>query len=386
MKPTEFDIVVTTIFSPEWLLGYLENFEKYDACDKVTLRIICDKKTPKEVYAAAAQAQQMGFHIDCPSLDEQADYLKKLGLPADFIPWNSDNRRNIGFLRAWEHGARALISIDDDNYCLQGESFIDAHGIVGSATTTLPGSAMLASQAPWYNVCENLHAENCASFYARGFPYAARGASERATLEPLGSTDRRVAVNAGLWTDDPDVDAATRLVQGPRVISANSTAVLLDTPTWSPINTQNTALIRDAIPAYYYVRMGFPIQGMRIDRYGDILSGYFLQKCVKHLGDAICFGSPIAEHRRSPHNLFQDLYHELAGKVIVEDLLPWLQGLKLQASTYTEAYAVLADELELQASRMHGFIWDQGGQEFLRETAQMMRVWLKTLARIEGAA
>ena len=67
------------------------------------------------------------------------------------------------------------------------------------------------------------------------------------------------------------------------MISTNSKSLLLGENVWSPINTQNTALTREAAMTYYYVRMGYPLTGMRIDRYGDILSGYFIQKCVKHL-------------------------------------------------------------------------------------------------------
>ena len=134
--------------------------------------------------------------------------------------------------------------------------------------------------------------------------------------------------------------------------------------------------------AYYYVRMGFAIEGLRIDRYGDILSGYLIQKCVKTRGDAIRIGSPIADHRRTPHNLFKDLYHELAGVVLLDDLLPWLTEAKLNGSTYAELYAHLADELEARSSAYRGFIWDQGGGAFLRDTAQHMRAWLDAVQTI----
>ena len=176
----------------------------------------------------------------------------------------------------------------------------------------------------------------------------------------------------------------SRLVQGPRVTAANPRPVVLAPEVWSPVNTQNTALIREAIPAYYYIRMGFPIQGMKIDRFGDILSGYFLQKCAKHLGHAVRFGDPVAEHKRSPHNLFKDLFHELAGMVVIEDLLPWLCELKLEGSGYKEAYASLADSLCSQADRFTGFIWDDGGRDFLKETTRCMGLWLETIDRLDG--
>lgn len=372
------DIVVTTIFEPAWLGGYLDNLRAHGRADHVTLRIVGDRKTPATVWQAAAAARAQGFAVDCPTLDEQTAYLARLGLPADFVPWDTDNRRNIGFLRAWEHGTDVLISIDDDNYCRDDSDFVGSHHVVGQAVRTLAGHR-LADGAPWFNICSMLQASVQDPVFARGYPYAARRAALQAHLGDLPASDAPVAVNAGLWLDEPDVDALTRLAQAPKMLAAVGPPVVLGPDTWSPINTQNTALLRDAIPAYYYVRMGFPLQGMKIDRFGDILSGYFVQKCARHLGHAVRLGGPVADHRRTPHNLFKDLYHELAGVVLVEELLPWLQELRLQGADYPAAYAALADALEGRAARCHGFVWDQGGREFLVETAACMRTWLRVV-------
>jgi hypothetical protein len=374
------DVVVTTIWEPAWLAGYLDNLRAHGREHEVTVRIICDQKTPVSVYAAAAEARKAGFRVVCPTLEEQSRYLRSRAIPDDFVPWNSDNRRNIGFLQAWEDGAEVLISIDDDNYCRPDSDFVGSHHVVGAAATEVP-SARLATGKAWFNICSLLEATTAQAFFPRGYPYAARDANQQARLEPLPAGLGRVAVNAGLWLDEPDVDAITRLALRPRIRAAAPEAVILDEATWSPINTQNTALLREAIPAYYYVRMGFALQGLRIDRFGDILSGYFLQKCAKHLGDVVRLGSPVADHRRTPHNLFKDLYHELAGIVLIEELLPWLQELKLTGNTYPEAYASLADALAENAQRFAGFVWDEGGRSFLQDTAQCMRTWLKVTQR-----
>jgi hypothetical protein len=194
-----------------------------------------------------------------------------------------------------------------------------------------------------------------------------------------------VALNAGLWIQDPDVDAVTRLALAPTSSSAEPGDVMLAPGTWSPINTQNTALHREAIPSYYYVRMGFPVKGMLIDRFGDIWSGYFLQCCAQHLGELIRVGSPVAEHRRTVHNLFKDLYQELAGIVLTEELLPWLRELSLTGASYTESYAELAELLTQAADTFTGFLWDDGGRGFLRATAKNMQTWLGAIGTISGA-
>ena len=185
--------------------------------------------------------------------------------------------------------------------------------------------------------------------------------------------------------DDPDVDAVTRLALRPIATGAESGDVLLAPGTWSPLNTQNTALHREAIPSYYYVRMGMPVKGMLVDRFGDIWSGYFLQRCAQQLGEVIRIGSPVAEHRRTTHNLFKDLYQELAGIVLTEELLPWLREVPLSGTSYTEAYAELSELIMNQADSFTGFLWDEGGREFLRATAANMRTWLDAIGTISGS-
>jgi len=84
----------------------------------------------------------------------------------------------------------------------------------------------------------------------------------------------RAIVNAGLWLDDPDVDAITRLcndivttechsrpafffcnlhcllvLMGRQRYTRDSSYVMAN-GTWCPFNSQNTALHRDLIPAY----------------------------------------------------------------------------------------------------------------------------------------
>ena len=139
--------------------------------------------------------------------------------------------------------------------------------------------------------------------------------------------------------------------------------------------------MREAALTYYYVKMRFPLKGLTIDRFGDILSGYLTQKCVKHLGYGVRLGSPVVDHRRTPHNLFKDLYHELAGIVLIEEFIPWLIEAKLEGATALEAYASLASQMHSAADKFTGFIWDDGGRDFLRQTASNMETWIKVVQK-----
>lgn len=363
-------IVVTTIFEPLFLEGYVENLRRHGH-DDADLIVIVDRKTPPSVAEACARHGAV-----CPTLDEQEAYLAKFPSLRGRIPYDSDNRRNIGFLMALERGADLLISIDDDNYVLGDGDFAGQHLAAGE----MLDMAATESSDGWMNLCTLLESSTADPIFPRGFPYFARRNAR--TLQEDTAAPARLAVNVGLWLSDPDVDAVARLAQAPRIRAWTGRTVRLGDGTWTPINTQNTAVARDAVAAYYYVRMGFSVGGLKIDRYGDILSGYLIQKCVKARGEAIRIGPPVADHRRTPHNLFKDLYHELAGMVLLEDLLPWLVEAKIGGGSYRELYAALAGALEEKSATMTGFIWDDGGRDFVRDTAANMRAWLDAVALI----
>lgn len=368
-------IVVTTIFEPRFLDGYIANLRRFGHED-ADLIVIIDRKTPPTVAERCAHYRSEGMSVLCPTLDEQEAFLARFPSMAGRIPYNTDNRRNVGFLMALDRGADVLISIDDDNFVLDDVDFVGEHLVTGTTSDLVA----LESSDRWFNICSMLHSSTRDEIFPRGFPYFARRTTR--LIEPTTVIPARVALNAGLWLSDPDVDAMTRLTQAPHVASAEPHSMRLGDGTWTPINTQNTSVARDAIAAYYYVKMGFSLGGLRIDRYGDILSGYLLAKCVKTRGEAIRIGSPIADHRRTPHNLFKDLYHELAGMVLLDDLLPWLIELQIEGSSYAELYASLADAIEAKAPSMAGFVWDDGGRDFLVETAGHMRAWLDAVSLI----
>ena len=133
-------------------------------------------------------------------------------------------------------------------------------------------------------------------------------------------------VAGALWLQDPDMDALSWLSGPVHATSFRGESVVLSPPTWSPVNSQNTALHRDVIPSYYFLRMGAPLSGMRIDSYGDIFSGYFSQACARKLGDSVRVGTPNATHARDSRNYSRDATQELACICVLEDLLRSLQG------------------------------------------------------------
>jgi hypothetical protein len=297
----------------------------------------------------------------------------------DAIPYNSDNRRNVGYLMAYEGGADFLISIDDDNFCTPGEDFFAEHAVVCGGESM---RAVTESATGFLNICDLLELEKPRPVYARGFPYRSRHLDENPC-----TTERRVPVhiNAGLWLIDPDIDGITWLVAKPKVKGFRGTSVVLGDRTWSPVNTQNTALMRDAIPAYYFVRMGYPIGGMPIDRYGDIFSGYFVQACAKQMGAYVRVGSPVAEHRRNSHNYLKDATGEWACILLLEDLLPWLTETRIGGGSYTESFRALSHAIEDAVEGFRGPVWSDLSRGYFHQMCYHMRLWLKACECIAGA-
>ena len=126
-------LVLTTINDPALLDDYYANFQAYDRLGQIKVIVIPDRKTPAAAYERCAALHKRGMDILCPTLDEQDAYLRRISLAEGLIPYNSDNRRNIGYLMALEAGADFLISIDDDNYCTAEEDFFQAHSVVCGA-------------------------------------------------------------------------------------------------------------------------------------------------------------------------------------------------------------------------------------------------------------
>ncbi len=362
-------LVLTTICDPVILEDYRRNFDRYGHLDSVEVIVIPDLKTPPAVFDTCRRMARLGLEVICPSVETQDSFLTRVGLDPRIIPRNSDNRRNIGFLMSVERDPDFLISIDDDNYCDDGADYFSAHADVlcGRRQHTIAASA-----TRFLNICDLLDIST-PPVYARGFPYFARH-REDTIVTRVGEPD--VMINAGLWLNDPDVDAITWLGLRPRVRGFKNRSLALNDCTWSPVNSQNTALRSALIPAYYFIRMGYPIGGAAVDRYGDIFSGYFALACAKHLGGTARFGTPLADHRRNSHNYVKDATAEWPAILLLEDLLGWLIDARLSGPNCLEAYLSLSYGIEEVAERFQGQIWNDAARAFFHQMAYLMRAWL----------
>ena len=358
-------LVCTSIGDGEFLEGYCKQVEKEGFKYITTFYIIPDDKTPNELYNKCHVAIMHGYDVMCPLISDQMEFLRSIDLE-EIVPFNSDNRRNVGYLMALKDGCDKIISIDDDNFCREDSGFFNLHALVGEydEQRTVVGG--------WYNICWHL---SLSEIYPRGFPYKQRG---NASVLCDGVSRGIVAVNEGLWNKDPDLDALTwmSLTNKPKA-AYDGDSFFLGDKTWSPLNSQNTAVSRDAMVANYFIPMGAIINGMKIDHHADIFTGYFLQACVKKMGHKIRIGTPIVDHIRNNHDYMEDLAKEYICIQMLEDLTEWLHEEQLDGTTYSECYLSLASRMEDACEKFKGKIWTVDAKAFIHRTAYCMRKWVK---------
>ncbi len=323
MKAT---IVTTTIFVPTFLTGYAENAKRFG--HDVNFIVIGDKKTPAET-AEFCQTVPSCQYLD---LENQLVYMSPFLSLYSHIPVNSVERRNIGMLLAYEQDAETIITLDDDNFATS-QDIISWHNVSDQDVLDTYGSS-----TGWFNVCSLLQEKNGVEFYHRGYPSKQRWNDGFITSE--GAVNR-VAVNAGLWLDNPDTDAITRLERELVVTGYKNPdfrgKIALAPGTWSPFNCQNTALRRDVVPAYFMS----PYTG----RHADILASFVVNRLTEHFGEVITFGNPLARHKRTPHDLWKDATLEINGQRLADDFCDRLRSIKLTAKTYHEGYGQIIDAL-----------------------------------------
>lgn len=330
MKTT---IVTTTIYVPRALEKYCENARFYGHA-AVDFIVVGDKKTPRDTRAFCERLAAKYYPCHYLDVDDQCQYLERYPALWRHLPFNSIQRRNIGLLKAWEGRADIIVTIDDDNWMLN-DDFVGLHGIAGQ-TPELPA---IESSSAWFNVCSMLEEANGTAFYHRGFPRGQRW-KEAESFLCMAPIRRRVAVNAGLWLDDPDIDAMTRLerpimARGLRVDAPSR--FVLQPGTWSPFNSQNTALLREVIPAYFLSPC--------IGRYDDIWPSYMVTRIAQHLGDVIAYGRPLMRQKRNDHDLWRDLDAERVGMVLTDDFCAALRSVSLEGNSYLDCYGELVRKL-----------------------------------------
>lgn len=370
-------VVFTTINHPAILNDLHRNLERHGRLDEVKVWVVGDRKTPASAGELAREISQKGLETVYFDISQQDEWGKAFPF-YKLIPYNTDGRRVFGYLKALEEGCEIMVSIDDDNYPTQ-DDFIGHHCATGQQWT----GPLVREPREFHNICEYLTLEPQRLVFPRGFPFQLRGHVNQQQHVPAPA-DAVVGVTEGLWLEEPDVDATTWLngkVKGIEYLGPDM--FVLDQQTWSPVNTQNTSVVRELIPAFVFVTMGWPVPGGRLDRYGDIWGGYFLLALLQGTKYHVAFGRPLVDHRRNPHNYVDDLRSEFWGMLLTDWLLQRLrETFRARSEQMTDRVVELADFLRSEAMSNLPTWCPAEVKEFLLHTDKNLRQWSEACKQI----
>ena len=228
------------------------------------------------------------------------------------LPANCIQRRNLGFLLALKWGADAIVSIDDDNIVFD-KSYFTYHRHALQYPVT--GLMFEGGKSAWFDAGRLLQPQA----KHRGIPYdAITGGIMR---HAVGA---KVGVSAGLCLGDPDIDATTRMVNHPLVGDTNAVGragIVVHPNTWTVFNSQNTAVIRELIPAWGMVP--------HVGRFDDIFASLVVQRVARDRDLHVRFGQPCVWQHRNSHDLVKDLRGEIEGYATIRAFAALLDQVKL---------------------------------------------------------
>jgi hypothetical protein len=153
------------------------------------------------------------------------------------------------------------------------------------------------------------------------------------------------------------MDAYTRIGKAPVVGDVAMLAqagCVVDTKTWTIFNSQNSAVLREFIPAY------FMMPG--IGRYDDVYAALVVQCVMRERDYHVHLGQPLVLQERNEHDLIVDLRAEVEGMAHVKDMAHLLDHILLPGKSVVDdtrrIYEMLLDcEFLPRKSVEAGLVW-----------------------------
>jgi hypothetical protein len=273
-------IITTTINKPtEATLKFCEIAENKN----FKFVIIGDLSTPHDEYHFLEKKFKNVTYL---TPEQQEKLYPEL---SNIIGWKTIQRRNIGFVYAYQNGCDVVATIDDDNipYDFWGDNIMVGKKIVVDDYVNKS-----------CNYFDPISITNHNDLWHRGFPI--EFLQVKNDIEYKGKKTITPLVQAEFWDGDPDIDALCRLSKKP-IVKFNKFDPFT-TNQLMPFNSQNTFLHRSVLKNYSV----FPYVG----RMDDIWGGYVLQNFHKN---SVVFTSASVYQERNPQDLIRNLENEIIG-------------------------------------------------------------------------
>lgn len=273
-------IVTTTINSPTKATLKFAEIAKNKGWMFV---IVGDLKTPHAQYEALQNEHVIYLHPD-----KQDTLYPEL---SNVIGWKTIQRRNIGFVYAYQAGAEIIATVDDDNipYANWGDNLL-----VGTYCSVDEYKNRHCNYFDPFSVTNQNH------LWHRGFPIEHIDVKNHVDL--VGNTEVFCSVQADFWDGDPDIDAICRLTSKP-LVKFNRFEPFI-TKQAAPFNSQNTFLHRSIFPDYSV----WPGVG----RMDDIWASYNY-RVLRAEGHEIVYCPASVYQERNPQDLVKNLENECIG-------------------------------------------------------------------------
>eukprot|EP00897_Mesotaenium_endlicherianum_P002712 jgi/Mesen1/2469/ME000158S01659 len=310
-SPILLDIVVATSTGN---LSFLENWRPFFQPFHIIIVQAGEVARPLKI--------PHGF--DCRVITRE-DIKKILGLKASYIPVRESACRCIGWLLSKKRYVFTLAEnclVAEDPYSRESIDAVQQH-ITNLSTAATPF---------FFNTLYDPYRES--TDFVRGYPFSLREGTP-------------TAISHGLWLNVPDYDAPTRMVK-PSERNAHYVDAVVSIPKGAlfPMSSLNLAFDRDLIgPAMYFPFLG---EGHPIGLHGDMWAGWCAKVICDHLGYGAKSGLPYVSHE-NPNSAFVNLKKEYPGIMWQEQMIPFLQSVRLPdtATTAAECYLEIANQVSL---------------------------------------
>ncbi len=247
------------------------------------LLMVGDTKTPHKSYQNLVDVYNNVVYLTPEQQDELYPDLSKI------IGWKTIQRRNIGFVYAYQNGADIVATVDDDNipYDSWGDNILLGQEIEIDEFENL--------SCPYFDAISTTEHND---LWHRGFPI--EHLQVKNNIEYKGKVKITPLVQAEFWDGDPDIDAICRLSKKP--IVKFKPFEPFTTKQLTPFNSQNTFLHRSVLKHYSV----FPYTG----RMDDIWGSYVMQH---HFPNSVIFAKASVYQARNPQDLVRNLENEVIG-------------------------------------------------------------------------
>jgi hypothetical protein len=268
-------IVTTTINPPSKAINLFAKKEDWN------LIIVGDLITPHILFRKLEKKYKNTIYLSPEDQDRKYPKLSKT------IGWRKIQRRNIGYIEAYNQGAEVIATVDDDNISLKGWG---ENLLIGKNVEVNYYNTKLESFDP-------IGATNYPNLWHRGYPLqliSKRNYSQKIKKEIVPD------IQADFWDGDPDIDAICRMEHAPEC-KFDSKYFPIASNKISPFDSQNTFLSRKAIKDYFL----FPDVG----RMDDIWASFYVQA----EGYKVVYNKASVYQQRNIHDLTKDMKAEYLG-------------------------------------------------------------------------